>query len=219
VPELPFDQRASDRRVFITASLLVGGFALVHGVSHGERIPARQPLRQFPLVLDGWRGQEWPIEQQVLAVLGVTDYLSRLYTDATGHAVGLYIGYYASQRTGDTIHSPKNCLPGSGWEPVHSARLTINLPSGASMVVNEYLIEKGSERQLVLYWYQGRGRVVASEYSGKVWMVVDAIKRNRTDGALVRAVTSTRDGEAQARRRAVGFVEALAPRLSEFIPD
>ncbi len=208
-----------ERRVLITAGVLVGAFVLLHGVSHGERISLHRPLREVPLALGDWKGREWPLEQPIVEVLGVDDYLNRVYVDGSGNSLGLYVGYYSSQRTGDTIHSPKNCLPGSGWEPVRSGRLTIEVPDRPPIVVNEYLVEKGLERDLVLYWYQGRGRVVASEYWGKVWTVVDAITRNRTDGALVRLFIPTRDGDAKARSRAVEFVQTLYPRLSAYIPN
>ena len=137
---------------------------------------------------------------------GVDDYVSRIYGIGQQIPIGLYVGYYGSQRTGDTIHSPKNCLPGAGWEPVRAGYLTISPPGGAPIEVNEYLVAKGADKRLVLYWYQGRGRVIASEYAGKVWMVVDAIRLHRTDGALVRLVTPVDDGEANAQERLVRFV-------------
>ena len=131
----------------------------------------------------------------------------------------MYVGYYASQRTGDTIHSPKNCLPGAGWDPVQSGYIKISIPGGRQIVVNEYVIQQGLDKQLVFYWYQGRGRVIASEYSGKFWMVADAISRNRTDGALVRLVTPMNDGEVHARARLVSFTQLLFPQLESIIPN
>ena len=207
------------RRAVFVAALLAAAFLFVHEMSHGERRSPRRSLDELPPILHDWTGTDSPLDPRVLELLRVDDYLSRVYRDGRGHLVGLYIGFYGSQRTGDTIHSPKNCLPGSGWEPVHSRLLTIDLPGQKPVQVNEYLIEKGLDRQLVLYWYHGRGRVVASEYWGKVWLVADAITRNRTDGALIRVVTSAADGEAQARAREVEFVTELYPRLNEFIPD
>src|SRR5260370_18617840 len=131
--------------------------------------------------------------------VGVGDYANRIFYSLTELHVQLYVGYVARQRTGDTIHSPKNCLPGAGWDPVHSGYATIALPGGRQIVVNEYVIQQGLNKQLVFYWYQGRGRVVASEYAGKFWMVADAITRNRTDGALVRLVPPMNDAESKAR--------------------
>ncbi len=206
-------------RFFITVGVLLGGFVLLRGVSHGEPTALRTPLRQLPAALANWQGQDQPLELRIVEALGVNDYLNRIYADRSGHSVGLYVGYYQSQRTGQTIHSPKNCLPGAGWEPVRSGRLSIPMATTPPIEVNEYLVEKDAERYLVLYWYQAHGRVVASEYSGKVWLVLDAIARNRTDGALIRLFTPTRGGEDRARARAVQFVQALYPQLSKFIPD
>ncbi len=211
--------RSLEGRMLVTAGVLVGAMLLLHGVSHGEPVTAHRPLREVPASLGHWHGEDLPLEQRIIKAVGVDDYLSRVYTDESGLPVSVYIGYYASQRTGDTIHSPKNCLPGSGWEPVRSRHLTVDVSVGSRIVINEYVVEKGLDRQLVLYWYQGRGRVVASEYWGKVWMVVDAITRNRTDGALVRLVTPTRDREGEAEARAVKLAQTLYPRLNEFIPN
>jgi EpsI family protein len=206
-------------RFSITAGTLLASIALFHGVSHGEPVPLRQTFDQLPMSMEGWQGQNEPLEARIVTALGVSDYVSRAYTNGVGQPVDLYVGYYQSQRTGETIHSPKNCLPGAGWEPVRAGRLTIPIAAAPAIVVNEYLVEKGPAQYLVLYWYQAHGRVIASEYSGKAWLVFDAITRNRTDEALVRVVTSTRNGEGRARAQAVEFVQALYPRLNSFIPD
>src|SRR5882672_1923368 len=206
-------------RFFITVSTLLGAIVLLHGVSHGEAVPLRQPLGQLPMAMDGWLGQDNPLESRIVSSLGVSDYVNRAYMSIDGQPVGLYAGYYQSQRTGETIHSPKNCLPGAGWEPVRAGRLTIPIAAAPALVVNEYLVEKGPARYLVLYWYQSHGRVIASEYSGKAWLVFDAITRNRTDAALVRVLTTTRNGEEQARAHVAQFVQEIYPRLTAFIPD
>jgi EpsI family protein len=206
-------------RFFVTVGTLVAAIALVHGVSHGESVPLRQPLGQLPMAMDGWLGQDNPLEARIVSALGVSDYVNRSYVNDERPPVSLYVGYYQSQRTGETIHSPKNCLPGAGWEPVRAGRLTVPLAAMPAITVNEYLVEKGTAQYLVLYWYQAHGRVIASEYTGKAWLVFDAITRNRTDGALVRVLTSTRSGEDQTRTRVVQFVQALYPRLGKFIPE
>ena len=209
----------SRKRVLLTAGMLVAALVMLHGLSHGEQMAARQPLRELPLALDHWQGEERAVEQRLVEAVGVDDYVNRIYTNGSGEPLGLYLGYYSTQRTGDTIHSPKNCLPGAGWTPVRAGRLTIPLPGGDPIEVNEYLVEKGLDRHLVLYWYHARGRVEPSEYWAKAWLVLDAITRNRTDGALVRLVTPTRDGESKARARAVDFVQAVHPHLNRFVPD
>ena len=156
-----------------------------------------------------------------MQAVGVSDYTNRIYSSSRLETplFSLYVGYYASQRTGDTIHSPKNCLPGSGWDPVQSGYATISVPAGRNIVVNEYVIQQDQNKELVFYWYQGRGRVVASEYAGKFWMVADAISRNRTDGALVRVITPINDGEGKARARLVSFAQTVFPSLGELIPN
>jgi EpsI family protein len=206
-------------RFFFIVGTLLGSIVLLHSVSHGETVPLRQPLERLPMAMDGWQGHDDPLEERIVSELGVSDYVNRSYIGGSGQPVGVYVGYYQSQRTGETIHSPKNCLPGAGWEPVRASRLTIPMTTAPAIVVNEYLVEKGPAQYLVLYWYQSHGRVIASEYSGKAWLVFDAITRNRTDAALVRVLTSTRNGEDQSRAHAVQFVQALYPRLNGFIPD
>jgi EpsI family protein len=206
-------------RLWITVSILLGGTVVLQTISHGEAIVARKPLRDLPYALGHWAGEERPLQEQVVQEVGVSDYTNRVYLQLADAPVQLYIGYYASQRTGDTIHSPKNCLPGSGWDPIRSGYATVSVPNGRNIVVNEYVIQQDQNQQLVFYWYQGRGRVIASEYAGKFWMVADAISRNRTDGALVRLVTPMTGGEDRARARLVTFTQSLFPYLDELIPN
>ncbi len=178
----------------------------------------RQPLHELPYKLGGWTGIEQPLDKQVVQAVGVSDYANRVYFQPADAPLSLYVGYYATQRTGDTMHSPKNCLPGSGWDPIRSGYASIPVQSRQALVVNEYVIQRDQEKQLVFYWYQGRGRVIASEYSGKFWMIADAISRNRTDGSLVRLVTSMGDGELPARSRLVSFTQLLFPPLDGLLP-
>ncbi len=206
-------------RVWITGAVLLSATLLLHAMSHGEQIVPREPLKDLPSSLRGWVGQEMPLEQRIVKAVGVSDYTNRIYVDQEGHLIYLYVGYYQSQRSGDTIHSPKNCLPGAGWEPLRSDKATLFSSSGQPVVVNEYMIEKGLDRQLVFYWYQGRGRIIASEYWGKFWMVADALTRNRTDGSLVRLATPVGDDESQSRQRLTLFTQELFPYLMELIPN
>jgi EpsI family protein len=205
-------------RLTVTAALLVGAFILLHSVSHGEPVVPHQPLHDLPYTIGTWSGQELPLSERIVQAVSVSDYTNRVYFADGSAPVQLYVGYYQSQKTGDTIHSPKNCLPGSGWDPVHSGFATVSLAGGRQIVVNEYLIQQDENKQLVFYWYQGRSRVYASEYAGKVWMVIDAISRNRTDGALVRLITPIIDNEASARARLVDFTQSVFAQLDELIP-
>jgi EpsI family protein len=206
-------------RLWITAAVLLGAFVILHTASHGEAIVPREPLKDLPYSLVSWKGVEQPLNAQIIQVAGVSDYTNRVYVNQADAAVSLYVGYYATQRTGDTIHSPKNCLPGDGWDPIRAGYATIPVAGGPPIVVNEYVIQRDTDQDLVFYWYQGRGRVIASEYAGKVWMIADAISRNRTDGALVRLITPITDGEAKARTRLVNFTQVLFPHLDGFIPS
>ena len=160
----------------------------------------------------------------VLAVLGLDDYLTRGYK-RNGVYADLYVGYWKSQRQGDTMHSPQNCLPGAGWEPISQSLLTFpdpRDPSGPPLSVRSFVIQKGIDKQIVLYWYQSHGRVVASEYWSKAYLVWDAARYNRTDAALVRVVVPaggpSAASEATAQKAALDFVNVLLPALSDFLP-
>jgi EpsI family protein len=199
------------RRALVLVVLIACAGAVGARGAGREQAVARESLTTFPRMLEGWRSAgDVPLEDEVLSVLGVDDYVSRTYVNAAGQPANLYIGYYASQRQGDTIHSPQNCLPGSGWQPVESARTTLDV-GGARVPVNRYVIEKGLERQVVFYWYQGRGRVVANEYANKLWLMVDAARLRRTNGSLVRVISP--DAGAAA-----GFARVVFPHLPNYLP-
>lgn len=215
------------RPVVLTCCLLVTSWYLSHA-STVEAVPAHAAIESLPLAFDGWAGSNsTPFSPQILAVLGVDHYVIRHYRRPNEPVLGLYVGFYESQRQGDTMHSPLNCLPGAGWIPTSKALSTIRATDGATrsereLHVNRVVIEKGLDRQLVLYWYQSHGRVVASEYWGKIYTVVDALRMNRTDAALVRVITPLGEGprgtEEAAEARAVAFVQALFPRLAQYLP-
>lgn len=216
-------------RALILAVLFCATFVVLAQASKAEPTQIRQPLAGLPIVLDGWQGRvEQDFEPRIVEILGVDDYANRSYYRPDGRRMGLYIGYHDSQRQGDTIHSPLNCLPGAGWTPVQQGRATILVsPSGQSerraIEVNRVVIERGLDRQLVLYWYQSHGRVVASEYWGKIYTVVDAIRLNRTDAALVRVIAPVPSRDAEpleaAEKAAISFVQALFPQLGRHLPS
>lgn len=190
--------------------------------SHGDEVPLRRELEEFPSRIGEWREvSEELFGERVLEVLGADDYLNRGYVHRSGASVWLYIGYYRSQRQGDLIHSPKHCLPGSGWQPLVSDRITVDVPGRGRVRINRYLIQKGGERQLVLYWYQSRGRTIASEYIRRFWLVVDAMTRRRTDGALVEvsAPVPTEGSMEAVLDLELDFVRKIFPLLSDYLPD
>jgi len=215
-----------NRALVLFVTLLCGAAAVVRA-NRPEQAPPRVSFERFPSQLGGWSGQQLPaMEDRILAILGVDDYLNRVYYGPDRSAAGLYIGYYKSQRQGDAIHSPQNCLPGAGWEPTQKGLLTISTVAAgvpAAIAVNRYVIQKGADRQLVLYWYQSHGRVVASEYWSKFYLVRDAVRMNRTDAALVRVIvpiaSNDDDGVGQAEARAVDFVKKLYPTLPDYLPS
>lgn len=207
-------------RLVIVAVVLLGGTMLLHAMSHGEPVVAREQLKDLSYQVGDWKGFEAPLPQNIVTAVSVTDYTNRRYFRPDEPEVDLYVGYYASQRTGDTIHSPKNCLPGSGWDPIQQGYTSIPMAQGQQIKVNEYVVAQELQKDLVFYWYQGRGRVIASEYWGKFWMIDDAITRNRTDGALVRLITPIMgDDEAAAHARLEKFAQIVFPSLSKFIPN
>ena len=197
------------RALVVVALLAVaGGYTARAGDT--DVAVSRQPLRTLSTNIDGWQGFEAaPFSDDVVAQLGVDDHINRRYVHG-GLPVTVYVGYYNSQRQGDTIHSPRNCLPGAGWQPVSFERATIQA-GGASIPVNRYLIEKGLDRQAVIYWYQGRGRSVANEYANKAWLMLDAARLRRTDGALVRMIAPVTDSTAGAFDQLTAFAAAFYP--------
>ena len=219
--------RFSLARVIVVAGLLLVAWVPVIRADRAEDTPLRMSFALFPMQLGEWRGiQRPPLTDKILAVLGLDDYISRFYVLPNNQGADLYVGYWRSQRQGDTMHSPQNCLPGAGWEPLSQGLLSFKDPrdpSGAELSVNRILIQKGLDRQLVLYWYQGRGRIIGSEYWSKIYLVLDAARLNRTDAAIVRIVVpvsgSTPEAEANAEKTALGFVNELLPALSKFLPD
>lgn len=207
-------------RFVIVAALLAGIAGLLHARRKMELIPKREHVSSFPIQLGNWTGQDQRISDDILAILGPGDFLSRVYVQPGQPFIGFFLAYFPSQQTGDTIHSPKNCLPGSGWTPVESAHIVISGENGRSVEANRYIIQKGSDRQLVVYWYQAHGRAVASEYLARFYLVADAIRMNRTDGALIRIITPIQEGEnwQSAQDRAVSFAQRILPSLDNYAP-
>jgi EpsI family protein len=205
-------------RPFVAAFVLVGGIFATHGIPSPNIPEAHRPLREFPAAIDLWHSKDHPYQADVVEAIGADDYINRVYSGGTP-PIELYIGYYKDQLSGDRIHSPKNCLPGSGWEPVRSAQIQIGAAEGRPLFVNEYLVEHGSRRAMVLYWYQTRRRIIASEYWAKYWLVVDGLRHRSTDGTMVRIWTTAADGEENARARATAFASHVYPQVAELLPE
>jgi EpsI family protein len=188
------------------------------GVSVERVLPPRTTLNDIPQEVGRWRSvAEHEFDASTVAVLRADDYFARTYARPQEIA-DLFIGYYASQRQGQTIHSPMNCLPGAGWQPLSVQRLQIDVGSATPIDSNRYVIQKGLVKQLVLYCYQSDRRTVSSEYAAKAYLVLDSIRWGRSDAALVRIVSPIGRDEAAAERSAVDFVRALHPVLGRHLP-
>jgi EpsI family protein len=210
----------SGGRYWLMIAVLVGATTGMAYLSHGEATPPAKPLSDFPGQVAGYTiGANWPLDQKTIDLLGVTDYLNRGYVSKSQGEIILYIGYFRSQRTGASIHSPKNCLPGAGWTPMKETVYQLPLDDGRTVPINLYVVRKDLDEQLVLYWYQAHGRVVASEFWGKFYLVVDAMRLNRTDAALVRITTPIYNGdEEQAKTRALTFAKQITSDVDQIIP-
>ena len=192
--------------VLLVLILLVGAF--VNGWSYlGEAHVERKNLSEFPETIGAWQrtGVDRILDDETMKVLRASDYLLRDFRKPNGPVANLYVGYYASQRTGATYHSPLNCLPGSGWMLSEPGKATVTLPDGTSFVANKYVIQNGEFKSLMVYWYEGRGRSVSSEYWGKVYTVLDSVRMRRSDGGMVRVTVPITNSEAAAEQSAIEF--------------
>jgi EpsI family protein len=215
---------AAGKRFALAVFFIAVTAILLQARGRVETIAPRPPLSSFPIQMGDWSGADVAIPPETLHVLGPGDFLLRGYRDSSSKTdlpyVDLFLAYFPSQRTGDTIHSPRNCLPGAGWAPEENARVTLSLPGHAPFRSNRYVVARGGERKLVLYWFWAHDRGVASEYWAKFYLVKDAIQMNRSDGALVRVTTEMLPGESAqaAQERLRPFTADLVPLLNTYIP-
>ena len=206
----------------ILTVVLLAQASLFYGFSRRENVPGHKPLEQFAFLSSSWVvKQDVQLDKETLDVLQADDILSRVYQDRqTGQYATLFVAFFTTQRTGKTPHSPKNCLPGTGWVPSESGFIQIPVKGETAPInVNRYVVARGQNQSVVLYWYQARDRVIANEYSAKIFTVTDAIRFNRSDTALVRVVTSVENGDtAKATRVAENFVRAFFEPLRQYLP-
>ncbi|HEY3102087.1 MAG TPA: EpsI family protein [Pyrinomonadaceae bacterium] len=211
----------SKRFWILLVVLLLGGGIINAWERAGEAKVSRRPLKDFPSQVGQWRqnGADTRFDAETEKVLRADDYVSRNYKSNDGRAASFYVGYYASQRTGATYHSPLNCLPGSGWIMTDGGRITITPAGRPAFEANRYVIQNGNDRALMLYWYEGRGRALASEYWGKIYTVIDSVRRRRSDGAMVRIMVPLGDSKEEAEKTAVDMASQAAPELPAFVPN
>jgi EpsI family protein len=199
-------------RAYAPAIILIVGCALLfQGSRAQESVPLAGPLDQILAHVDGYRIEEQKVSDEERKVAGMSDYVARIYYRDTTLAFTTYVGYYDRQTQGKSIHSPKNCLPGAGWEVLSASTTSVQSSSGPR-VVNRYLLKNGVAEAVVYYWYQGRGRVVANEYTVKLNLLRDAALKGHTEEALVRLVVPVERTDS-AQTRADALAMHLAPRL------
>lgn len=207
----------------VTLLLLLQAVAYYAIAARKESAPAIRPLSSFPLTLDQWQAiRDIPLEKEVQEVLKADDTIDREYVNpAVANSAWLFVAFFKTQRYGQAPHSPKNCLPGSGWEPTENTDISIKVPDWpAPVVVNKYVVAHGADKSVVLYWYQSHNRVIASEYWAKFWLVIDSIRYHRSDTALVRVVVPVLDDNTAAAAGAgVQFIQTIFPGLVRQLPN
>lgn len=205
----------------LLAALLLGG-GIINAWEHtGEARVSRQALKDFPSQLGSWRqvSPDIRFDDETEKVLRADDYLSRNFI-SNGRVASFYVGYYATQRNGATYHSPLNCLPGSGWVMSDATRVAIvPVGGGVPFEANRYVVTNGTDRALMVYWYQGRGRAVSSEYWGKFYTVLDSVRRRRSDGAMVRVMVPIKNSVEEAQKTAVELASQAALPLAAYVPN
>jgi EpsI family protein len=202
--------------------ILLLGAALNHYFSSPDISLPRKSLAEFPKSLGDWTAfSDQQLDKQSMEILQVDDYFMRNYRNSKGEVIGLYISYFKSQGEGKGIHSPRQCLPGAGWVPVNTAvyQMAVSGRNPETVPVNKFVMGKGLDRQLYLFWYHGRGRIYASEYWNKIYLIWDGLTKKRTDGALVRVNSPVIGNTEYALKTQSDFIQLFLPLLKEYIPD
>lgn len=212
---------ASGKVVVLVTALVAFGLLVNWFNFRAEIQPERRQLTEFPAAIGDWnqKGDEIRFGEAIENVLRVSDYTMREYVAGDGRIANIYVGYYSTQRTGATYHSPQNCLPGAGWVMSDPELVEIPRGDGSNFTANRYIIENGPYREIMIYWYQGRGRTEASEYRDKMNTIWDSVFQRRTDAALVRVMTSAGSDVDGSTKRAVELSSLVAARLAEYVPE
>ncbi len=203
------------------AGVIIATAVVMQYAAHSKDVPPLRPLSDFPVKIDSWAGRTERFDDKIYEILGVDDSFMATYRNPEGGVVQLYVGFYESQREGELIHSPKNCMPGGGWNIVKTSIVPLRIPDRQNEIkVIKLTLQKGSERQLVLYWFQSRGRFIASEYLQKIYLVMDSITKNRTDGSFVRLISPVGSlGEEAAFETLEEFAGRVIPVLEDYLPS
>jgi EpsI family protein len=200
--------------------ILIIQACMVGILAPAERVPLSRPLSEIPRTFDSWQMyRESPIEPEVMELLKADDTLNRTYIATDGVLANFFIAFFKSQRAGAAPHSPKVCLPGSGWTPSNSTTLDIPIPGRPTAIhVNRYVVAKGEDRTLIIYWYQTPYRVIAGEFTAKFYTVIDGLRYHRSDTTLLRVIVPIGTDEAKAEQQAVRFIQGAFNTVREFLP-
>lgn len=212
----------SFKRIFIASALMILTMACLRYMSHVEDIIPNKSFSTFPKQIGEWAGKEECFDKRIYDILGVDDSFLCNYYTSDGRQVHLYIGFYRSQREGDLIHSPKHCMPGAGWNIIKTSLEELKIPNHNPGRIKsiKLILEKGAQRQVVLYWFQSRGRFISSEYMQKIYLVLDSIIKHRTDGSFVRLIAPVINvDEEKTVKDLKDFAKLLIPILQEYIPS
>lgn len=207
-----------DAKYIVVIFLMSGAIFCNNIISHGMPVPIKKQLKKFPEHINGWAGKTYFFSKEIYDMLGVDDSILRNYKNSNGDKISLYVGYYETQKKGEIIHSPKNCMLGSGWEPVDISKIDIDLPED-KINVSMMIIQKGMQKEVVLYWYQSGDRVTANEYIQRLFFIWDSIRYNRTNGAFIRLTSPVINNDIERTvRLEKEFIKAAVPILNEFLP-
>ena len=210
-------------RIVIVVAFLFVTISLRAWLNTAPPVPLRKSFAEYPASVGNWKlVATSQLSDDISGVLKADDYMLRKYQDPSGRSVDMFVAYYKTQAAGESMHSPKNCLPGSGWTPIVNDRVVLkNDANGKPVEINRYVIENGGERALVLYWYQANGRTIASEYWGKFYLVWDALHTRRRDGAIVRLLVPLARGEDSQRplESALEFARVAGSSLPAYLPN
>ncbi len=212
-------RRFFDIRYFIVIILISGAIFYSKLMSNGKPVPILISLEEFPKQIDSWSGDVHYFPQAVYDKLGVDDSILIDYKNDNKDTISMYVGYYEDQKKGEMIHSPKNCMLGSGWQPIDVSETDISLDS-KKISVTKLILEKRSQKMIVLYWYQSGNRSIANEYIQRLYFILDSIRYNRTNAAFIRFTSSVQGDDYEGTIHIMeGFIKQVVPVLENFLPN
>ena len=209
--------KLSNTRIAIVIALFALTFAGLHFSQTVRETPIKQPLSAFPVEIGDWKfARKSFFSAPVIDMLGVADYISYDYIEGNGGWLNLYISYFTAVGVTGGYHSPQNCLPGGGWN-IASVE---DVPLARGGQIKKVIVQKGGEQQVVLYWFQNRGRIIASEYWEKIYLVLDAVFKQRRDGSFIRIIGQVPKGgdKNQFTQEMLEFANKTVELAAQFIP-